>query len=472
MIVVLKKNASVMATANYVLHDKKGRTSDRVAYSECRNLGTDDPHVGAKIIASTLLDRHRLKEQAGLGKGGRKLADRKNVYHLMLSWEDEPDSDQIDHPEMVKAANQALHKLGVADHQAIIVIHDDTDRAHAHIVVSRICHETGRAHDKYKDWRVLSRWAQKYETERGKVVCHNRVLNNEARDRGQEVYGEPWKAHHKADLEKKHRRKKGFQLVKAEQLTKDAELAQKRRDRHQKHAQAVADAAAAYKAKRNAIGQALRRAKYRAIRDVQKTYRVRYEMLRHTHEQQLADFREAEKTIAGKVSNAFKLTDWRGVFAGLTGREKLGRAFGVPASSGARLEALKRAQEAERLAVRRQELEHERSRTRELRRHAHLDAALAAEEHAVARTQIELEGQLEAAAERAEWRTRNAQRRDAYERLRDHERDDRAPSNDNAPKKGALLEGLDDPKQLRDYHAKKDRQKDKDRGRDDTGRGL
>jgi len=468
MIVVLKKNQSVMATSNYVLHDKKGRTSDRVAYSECLNVGTDDPHVAARLIASTLLDRNRLKEQAGLGKGGRKLADGKNVYHLMLSWEDESDSDQIDHPEMVKAAKQALHKLGVAGHQAFLVIHDDTDHPHLHLVVSRICHDTGRAHDKYKDWRVLSRWAQKYETERGKVVCHNRVVNNAARDRGQEVYGEPWKAHHKADLEKKHRRKKGYQLEKAEQLAKDAELAQKRRDRHQKHAQAVAVAAAAYQAERNAIGQALRRAKYRAIRDVQQTYRVRYEMLHHTHQQQLADFREAEKTIAGKVSNAFKLTDWRGVFAGLTGREKLGRAFGVPASSGARLEALKRAQEAERLAFRRQELEHERRRTRELRRHAHLDAALAAEEHALARTQIELEGQLEAAAERAEWRTRNAQRRDAYERLREKERDDRAPSNDNSPKKGGLLDGLDGTKPLRDYHARKDQKKN--RGRDDRGR--
>ena len=36
----------------------------------------------------------------------------------------------------------------------------------------------------------LSKWAQKYEMERGQVLCDQRVINNAARDRGEYVRGE------------------------------------------------------------------------------------------------------------------------------------------------------------------------------------------------------------------------------------------------------------------------------------------
>ena len=67
------KGRSFRGAAAYLLHDKgRATTSHRLAWTETRNLATDDPHVAWRVMAATSLDSGRLKKQAGVKASGRK----------------------------------------------------------------------------------------------------------------------------------------------------------------------------------------------------------------------------------------------------------------------------------------------------------------------------------------------------------------------------------------------------------------
>src|ERR1700753_3939838 len=112
------KGSSFKGAAAYLLHDKERATPDeRVAWTETRNLATDNPHTAWKVMAATAMDQQRLKEQAGVKKTGRKSYDA--VLHFTLSWHPE-EKEGLTREEMTRAANQAIRALKASDHQAII----------------------------------------------------------------------------------------------------------------------------------------------------------------------------------------------------------------------------------------------------------------------------------------------------------------------------------------------------------------
>ena len=57
------------------------------------------------------------------------------VYHLSLSWH--PD-DKPTHAEMDEVARRVLARLGLQEHQALVVGHNDTAHAHVHLMVNRV----------------------------------------------------------------------------------------------------------------------------------------------------------------------------------------------------------------------------------------------------------------------------------------------------------------------------------------------
>ena len=77
----------------------------------------------------------------------------------------------------------ALDALGLDDrHRGIVVAHADTDSPHVHVLVSRVCPETGRAVKVTKPAvRRLQHWAVDYERRTGGVVIENRVRRQQAR---------------------------------------------------------------------------------------------------------------------------------------------------------------------------------------------------------------------------------------------------------------------------------------------------
>ena len=149
----------------------------RVAWTETVNLATDDARVAARQMAATVTYAAELKELADVGAGGRRL--EKPVAHYSLSWA--PDERPPTQAKMVTAARASLRALGLADHQAVLVAHRDGTTPHVHVVANRVSVEDGRAASLSQSRLKLSRWAEAYERQQGRIRCPRRVEHNEDR---------------------------------------------------------------------------------------------------------------------------------------------------------------------------------------------------------------------------------------------------------------------------------------------------
>ena len=154
----------------------------RLLWAETRNLATNDPLRGARIMEATARDAPELKRLSGGKATGRKL--KKPVLHYSLSWAKD---ERPDRTEMTRAATGSLKALGLEDRQAVIVAHGDREHPHVHVIVNRVSPDNGKAAGLSKSKLKLSKWAEGYEREQGRIRCHRRVRNNARRDRGEYV---------------------------------------------------------------------------------------------------------------------------------------------------------------------------------------------------------------------------------------------------------------------------------------------
>ena len=184
---------SFAGVAAYCLHDapepddRSPETSERVAWTDTRNLPTIRAERAARLMAATAKAAPDLKRLAGGARGGRKLA--KPVLHYSLSWaRDETPTRR----EMSRAVDGSLEALRLEGHEALIVAHDDTRHPHVHVVANRVDPETGKAAKLGNSKLRLSRWAEGYERDQGRIRCEQRVKNNARRRAGEEVARIPW----------------------------------------------------------------------------------------------------------------------------------------------------------------------------------------------------------------------------------------------------------------------------------------
>ena len=179
---------SFAGVAAYCLHDapdpddRRPRTSERVGWADTRNLATFRPERAARLMAATAKAAPDLKRLAGVARGGRKLA--KPVLHYSLSWARDETPDKR---EMSRAVDGSLEALGLEGHEALIVAHEDTRHPHVHVIANRVDPETGKAATLGNSKLRLSRWAESYEREQGRIRCERRVENNERRRSGEQV---------------------------------------------------------------------------------------------------------------------------------------------------------------------------------------------------------------------------------------------------------------------------------------------
>lgn len=166
----------------YYLHDKDALTDERVAFTHTLNLHTDDPEKALKVMAWTAEHQADLKRSAGGAATGRKL--EKPVYTFSLSWAPEED---ISKEKMIAAMKDSLKALRMDDREVLLVAHSDTQCPHIHAIVNRVHPENGKAASTSKDHLILSRWAQAYEREQGKIRVPARVDHNARRDAGEFV---------------------------------------------------------------------------------------------------------------------------------------------------------------------------------------------------------------------------------------------------------------------------------------------
>jgi hypothetical protein len=137
MIGVANRGKSFRALIAYVLRNKDGIDQDPVAWTASRNLPTDDPKLAVSFMNATALRTPSVPEPA---------------YHIAFSFAPE---DPVDRTMAERVADHLLARLGLSEHEAVLVAHRDRPHAHVHIVVNRIHPETGRTWRPWHDWQRI-----------------------------------------------------------------------------------------------------------------------------------------------------------------------------------------------------------------------------------------------------------------------------------------------------------------------------
>ena len=114
--------------------------------------------------------RARLKDAAGIRRGGRSCENP--VRHDIISWDKDelPDLDEMD-----RTARSYLAVIGLAEHQAVLVGHDHNGKRHVHIVANTVHPITGKVADRIDDQVKAQAWAHAYEVAQGKIRCRHRT---------------------------------------------------------------------------------------------------------------------------------------------------------------------------------------------------------------------------------------------------------------------------------------------------------
>jgi hypothetical protein len=170
------RGASFKGAADYLLHDKHASTSERVAWTHMVNLFSRTTGDAWFEMMDTWRDRNALKKAAGFKASGRD--NKAPVLHMSLSWHPD-ETPSADH--MRETALSALKALGVQQHQALIVAHNDEPHPHVHLLINTVNPVTGKTANLKHSKETLSRWAEAYERAHGQIRCEERVRNNARR---------------------------------------------------------------------------------------------------------------------------------------------------------------------------------------------------------------------------------------------------------------------------------------------------
>ncbi|HWL52833.1 MAG TPA: relaxase/mobilization nuclease domain-containing protein [Chthoniobacteraceae bacterium] len=177
--VIASNGASFRGAFLYYCHDRGAETTERVSWSQTINMLTDSVAKAWKVMAYTAQHQNRLKEVSGQKATGAKL--KKPVFAFSLSWAPEERPEQS---VMLAAAKCCLEMLGLAEHQAIVVAHNDQTHRHVHIIANTVHPLTGLVAKLKHTKRKLSDFALQYERENGKIFCKRREENKRAREQG------------------------------------------------------------------------------------------------------------------------------------------------------------------------------------------------------------------------------------------------------------------------------------------------
>lgn len=184
------RGSSFKGAALYFLHDPDhAKTSDRVAFTQTYNIPFDSPNAAVYYMIDTANDAEHLKREAGVKATGAK-STKRPVLTFSLSYDpqDSPTQEDMTHD----AVSFMDTVLGLKDHQALIIGHNDTDHPHVHVMANLVHPETGRTHTPSWSKVKASDWALEKSKERGYGHCPQREINHKKRQKGEMAnYKEP-----------------------------------------------------------------------------------------------------------------------------------------------------------------------------------------------------------------------------------------------------------------------------------------
>lgn len=339
---IAKKGHSFEGALAYYLHDKGKDTSERVAWTETRNLMTDDPQAAKRIMIATALQSDELKAQAGIKSTGRK--SNQHVYAYSLAWHPD-EAKTLSKAEMLSAVESSLQELQAEHLQSIVVCHTDQKHPHVHVIINRVDPSDGRMHPFKNDRLQLSDWANNYERERGQILTPAREEKRQEREQNKDQQSRQQYAHKKR-TEASQRPKDDLSPV---GMLKDLSDAQKAR-----HRQEWSELSAANKSKRNAIYDEFRK----RIKEVATLHKQECKPFWREHFKEERERKKAydnrETNILGVVQNAMSATAYQHMVGELDGRGKLSATFSNVLSSQKRRAVFEKRLELDRKTLHRE----------------------------------------------------------------------------------------------------------------------
>ncbi|SMO38835.1 relaxase/mobilization nuclease domain-containing protein [Fodinibius sediminis] len=143
MIAKVGSSTSIANTLRYLENEE-----DRVAWKEAQNLASTD-----REFVQT-----QMRQVAKLSRTDQP------IYHYSISWDE---SDNPSREEMLAAATQTLEDLGLQEHQALIVAHNDHDYKHLHVMANRVHPVKGVAWNRRMDYKKLEKSLRALERANG-----------------------------------------------------------------------------------------------------------------------------------------------------------------------------------------------------------------------------------------------------------------------------------------------------------------
>ncbi len=137
MIALQRRYKDFIGLATYLVRREPETGQQRVEWTATRNLPTHDPEWATTFMRATAAE-NRLIERP--------------VYHIILSAAPE---DSLDRARLERIADRVLERLGLSEHQAVLVAHGDRPNRHLHIMVNRVHLETGRTRSSWHDWKPV-----------------------------------------------------------------------------------------------------------------------------------------------------------------------------------------------------------------------------------------------------------------------------------------------------------------------------
>jgi hypothetical protein len=257
-----KHGASFRGAMLYYLHDKRQEgellrlTDERVAWTATRNCAHDEPELAFAEMIATAEDQQRLKVAAGERLSGRPCEEP--VMTISLSWHP---SEKPDRAEIERAADSYLRHMGLDEHQAVYLAHNDTEHAHVHIIVNRVHPERGKVHDDAFSKNRSQIWAAEYEREQGRIWCQERVGKDYSKANARPPRGLPNREAIDAREQARH-----YAALEAAAMTLDAREKELLARRHQEEREAFFETR----------HRQFREARQAAYREVRQEYRERW----------------------------------------------------------------------------------------------------------------------------------------------------------------------------------------------------
>lgn len=166
-------------TADYILDSKKTTTQgEKVASYRITNCETDDPIAATMAIEALQKTNKRSKTD--------------KTYHLVFSF---PLGEQPPLEVLHTIEDALCEAIGLADHQRISAVHQDTDHLHVHVAINKI-HPTGLQNiEPFYDKQRLMEACERLEVKHGLTRTNHGLTEGKAYDRPDRIRLDPDRGH-------------------------------------------------------------------------------------------------------------------------------------------------------------------------------------------------------------------------------------------------------------------------------------